>query len=154
MNNYDEQTTIRGVLPSPKVSSTIKETYYTTRRGIRFPFPATEPGYIAQSVEVELAKANLKQLLNTKPGESVMLPGFGCDLESLLFDPFDEELVMEAKDRVVDSITTYTPHLKLNKVQVSRSDQSSRFGIPTLLIKVFCQIRDDENTTFEVSVKV
>ena len=83
-----------------------------------------------------------------------MLPGFGCDLESLLFDPFDEELVMEAKDRVVDSITTYTPHLKLNKVQVSRSDQSSRFGIPTLLIKVFCQIRDDENTTFEVSVKV
>lgn len=154
MNNYDEQTTIRGVLPSSKISSTIKETYYTSRKGIKFPFSASEPGYIKKSVDVELAKSNLKQLLNTKPGERVMLPGFGCDLESLLFEPFDEELVLEAKDRVVDSIRTYIPYLKLNKVQVSRSEQATRFGIPTLVIKVFCQIKDDENTTFEVSVNI
>jgi len=154
MNNLSEQTTIRGVLPSSKISSTIKETYYSTRRGIKFPFIPSELGYVTNAVEVELAKSNLKQLLNTKPGERVMLPGFGCDLESLLFEPYDEELVIEAKDRVVDSITTYIPYLKLNKVQVSRSDQASRFGIPTLVIRVFCQIRDDENTTFEVSVNV
>lgn len=154
MSNIGETTTVRGALPSSKVSTTIKQTYYSTRRGVKFPFIASQRGYITQSIDVELAKTNLKQLLNTKPGERVMNPGFGCDLDSLLFEPFDEDLVIEAKDRVVDSIKTYIPYLKLNKVQVSRSEESSRFGIPTLVIKVFCQIKEDENSTFEVSVSI
>lgn len=154
MANSNENTTVFGILPSTKIESTIKQSTYRTRRGIQFPFKNNGRGYVSEVVNVELAKANLKQLLSTRPGERLMLPNFGCDLESLLFEPFDEQLVIEAKNRVVNSITTYIPYLELTRVQVYRSDRESRFGIPTIVIKVFCQIRDDENTLFEVSVTV
>lgn len=153
-NIINTSDTVIGALPSAKVSSTIKEVSHKTRKGFKFPITSYERGYFSTSTEVELAKSNLKQLLSTRPGERLMLPDFGCDLESLLFEPFDAELVLEAKERVVRSITRFIPYLKLNKVQVRRLDESTKFGVPVLLIQVSCQIRDDENTTFEVSLKV
>ena len=154
MNNTSEGSEIVGVIPTPKVASTATEKQYKTRRGLRFPFDMTERGYVTQAVEVELAKINLKQLLKTTPGERVMLPRFGCDLESLLFEPFDEYLVMEARDRLVESITNFIPYIQLNKVEVRRLDESSKFGLPTLYIKVSCQLKNEENTNFEVNVKI
>lgn len=154
MSNLEENTEFRGVLPTPKISSTAKEKEYVTRRGLKFPFNSTERGYVTQAVEVELAKTNLTQLMKTTPGERVMLPRFGCDLESLLFEPFDEQLVMEAKNRIVESITNFIPYIQLNKVEVRRLEESSKFGLPTLSIKVSCQLKNDENSNFEVKVKL
>lgn len=152
--NIKTTTTVHGTLPSKKVSTTIKESAYKSRKGIKFPFATNDSGYVNKAVEVELAKANLKQLLNTAPGERLMLPNFGCNLEPLLFEPFDEKLVIEAKERIVYSITNFIPYLTLNKVQVERVGDRGRYGLPTLVIRVFCQIRDDENTLFEVGVKL
>lgn len=152
--NIRTTTTVRGVVPSKKVSTTVKESAYKARKGLNFPFPVNGSAYVNKSVEVELAKANLKQLLNTAPGERLMLPNFGCNLESLLFEPFDERLVLEVKERVSFSISNYIPYLTLNRVRVERVGDRGRYGLPTLVIKVFCQIRDDENTIFEVGVKL
>lgn len=145
---------VRGALPSKKVESTIKQTSYKTRKGLKFPFENSGRGYFSEAVEVELAKSNLKQLMNTRLGERVMLPEFGCDLDSLVFEPFDEKLVYEARDRVISSITRFIPYLTIKKVQVVRLEESSKYGLPVLKISVSCQIRDDENTLFDVSVKL
>lgn len=154
MTNLEENTEFRGVLPTAKVAATAKEKQYVTRRGLKFPFTSGGRGYVTQAVEVELAKINLTQLLKTTPGERVMLPRFGCDLESLLFEPFDEQLVLETKNRIVTSITNFIPYIQLNKVEVRRLNESTKFGLPTLYIKVSCQLKNDENTSFEVKVKL
>lgn len=154
MSNLYESIQVKGATLSPKVSSTTKQREYTPRKGIAFPFKNSGEGYINPATEVALAKANLKQLLGTFPGERLMLPSYGCNLESLLFEPFDEQLVVEAKERVINSISRFIPYLQVNRVRVVRLEESSKFGLPTLLVSVSCQIRDDENTIFEVDVKL
>ena len=154
MKIASETTTVRGALPTRKVETTIKQVSYKPRRGLKFPFTDSDRGYLSTSVEVDLAKSNLKQLINTRRGERVMLPDFGCDLDSLLFEPFDERLVYEARDRVISSITKYIPYLTIKKIQVLRLEETSRYGLPVLQISLSCQIRDDENTLFDVSVKL
>lgn len=145
---------IIGALPTEKIASTSIVKDYTPRRGIKFPFSNSSQGYIAPAVEMELARSNLKQLLNTTPGERVMLPSYGCDLFPLLFEPFDQDLVIEAKQRISDSITRFIPYLEIVKLRVVRLEESSKVGVPSLFIQLFCQIKDDENSLFEVDVKL
>lgn len=153
MSNFNESSRFNGTILSPKISTTTKKREYASRKGIGFPFKASGP-YVNRSVEVALAKSNLRQLLNTVPGERVMVPKFGCDLNSLLFEPFDENLVIEAKERITTSISKFIPYIQINRIKVIRLEESSRFGVPTLLISLYCQIKDDENALFEVDVKL
>lgn len=154
MSNLNETYQIYGAIPSEKVKSTVKQKDYVPRKGIKFPFTNSSQGYVSTSVEVELAKTNLTQLLNTTPGERVMLPSYGCDLGTLLFEPFDQQLVLEAKDRISSSISKFIPYLEIITLKVYRLDESSKYGVPSLYIKLSCQIRDNENTLFEVDVKL
>lgn len=153
MSNLFETTRFRGSTLSPKVSETAKQREYKSRIGIGFPFKK-DSTYVSKAVEVELAKSNLRQLLNTIPGERVMLPEFGCSLNSLLFEPFDEDLVVKVRDRVTESISQSIPYLKITRLRVYRADETQGFGLPTLVIKLSCQIREDENAIFEVDVKL
>jgi phage baseplate assembly protein W len=155
MANLDTNTTVVGTLLQPKIASTTKENQYIPRTGIGFPFKKN-PGksYVQPNVEISLARSNLKQLLSTAPGERVMLPAFGCDLESLLFEPFDENLVVEARARILTSISNYIPYVKVNRLKIYRQEESTKYGLPTLIIKLSCQIREDENTQFEVDVSI
>lgn len=145
---------IIGALPTEKIASTSLVKDYNPRRGIKFPFTNSSQGYVAPAVEVELARSNLKQLINTTPGERVMIPSYGCDLFPLLFEPFDQQLVIEVKERISTSIAKFIPYLEIVRLRVTRLEESSKIGVPSLYIQLFCQIKDDENTLFEVDVKL
>lgn len=153
MANIQESSTYIGSLPTRRVSSVVNASNNTTRKGLRFPFPKDQR-YINTVVDLELAKMNLKQLLRTVPGERVMQPDFGCDLESLLFEPFDDTLVLQAREKVVYSISKFIPYLELVRVRVIRLEESSRFGLPTLLIQVTCRIKNQDNSNFNLDIKI
>jgi len=153
MANLDQTISVRGSIVTPKTSSRITASNEGVRKGIAFPFK-NDKSYLNYTVDLSLAKANLAQLLRTSPGERVMLPTFGCDLDSLLFEPFDENLVLEARRRIVYSISNFIPYLEIVKLKVLRIDESSRFGLNTLLINLTCRIKNEENSNFNLELKV
>jgi len=68
------------------------------------------------------AKENLKFLLLTQIGERYMLPNFGCDLLSVIFQPNVNEL----KEDIIDIISTATniwlPYIKFDAIDIKTNE--------------------------------
>jgi phage baseplate assembly protein W len=74
---------------------------------------------LAQKKGVDSIKADLLQLLLTKPGERVMLPDFGTPLNRLIFDPNDAILKDAAKTMIINSINKWEPRIIIDNINVS-----------------------------------
>lgn len=155
MKNLSETTEIGGKLSFEETSNTVTKKLYNNILGFSYPLKANPTrGFFSKASNVEAVKASLYQLLRTNPGERVMLPEFGCSLNNLLFSPLDQDLVEEIKNRIVRSISRYLPSLKILKLKVSNNNVYSGEGLPTLKVSLWCSIRTDVQSTFEVSVEV
>ena len=72
---------------------------------------------------IELVKRDINNHFATPIGSRVMLPGFGSNIFSYLFDPFDEftkNLIIEDATRVVQS----EPRVELISIDVYQEDQA------------------------------
>ena len=155
MKNLSQTTEICGKLSFEETSNTVTKKLYNNILGFSYPVKANATrGFFSKASNVEAVKASLYQLLRTNPGERVMLPEFGCSLNNLLFSPLDQDLVEEIKNRIVRSISRYLPSLKILKLKVSNNKVYSGEGLPTLKVSLWCSIRTDVQSTFEVSVEV
>lgn len=67
-------------------------------------------------------QSSLEILLSTRPGERVMLPNYGCNLDELLFEPLTTTLKTYITDLISMAILYYEPRVTLNKVDLSQSD--------------------------------
>jgi phage baseplate assembly protein W len=67
-------------------------------------------------------RSSLQILLSTRPGERIMVPGYGCNLDELLFSPLN----LTTKTYVVDLIRTailyYEPRIDANKIEIVQTD--------------------------------
>ena len=94
-------------------------------RGWRFP-PAFTPGggdvLMAEGAE-DIAQS-LQILLGTAPGERVMQPDFGCDLNGVLFEEMDQGLINTLTGLISDAILYHEPRIKLDSLDVSESDKT------------------------------
>ena len=62
-------------------------------------------------------------LLTTRPGERVMLPGYGCSLGQLVFSPNDETTAGLAIHYVRQALTRWEPRLEILDLDARRSDE-------------------------------
>ena len=65
---------------------------------------------------------SLHVLLTTKLGERVMLPGFGCNLEELLFESLDATLITYVADLIKTAIVLYEPRIEVLHVDIADSE--------------------------------
>jgi uncharacterized protein len=152
MANIGEQETILGAIPQDRILNTVKQKNSNKLNGLRYPFTRSEKGYFSKLSDLDIVKSNLRQLILTEPGERVMLPDFGCPLRSLLFAPFDRELVSEMRERIERSVSTYLPTVRIVSLQVIPIDDYASTGISTLKIVLNCKILDIANSAFTVKV--
>jgi uncharacterized protein len=69
-------------------------------------------------------------LLTTKPGERVMLPTYGCDLDKLIFHPNDDTTAGLAIHYVRKALTRWEPRVDIVKLDATRSaEDPSRLDI-------------------------
>lgn len=86
-------------------------------RGWSFP-----PRFDAQTGEVELVAAeddireSLYVLLTTQPGERVMVPNYGCALQSYVFSALDANTETQIRRLVSDAILFYEPRIDLASI--------------------------------------
>ncbi|HYJ82157.1 MAG TPA: GPW/gp25 family protein [Allosphingosinicella sp.] len=86
---------------------------------------------------IEDVKESLRILFSTRPGERVMLPEYGCDLERFVFRPRSISLLEEVRDTVSMAIERWEARIDLLACDVTAPDD--RPGV--MVIKVDFRIR-------------
>ena len=82
-------------------------------------------------------RSSLHILLSTRPGERVMVPGYGCNLDELLFSPLNLTIETYVVDLIRTAILYYEPRIDVNKIEIDQTDEF--YGV--LLIRIDYTIR-------------
>ena len=68
--------------------------------------------------------SSLSILLSTRPGERVMLPGYGCNLDQLVFEPLTTTFKTYMKDQISTAILYYEARITVNKIELDDSGET------------------------------
>jgi hypothetical protein len=93
-------------------------------RGWRFP-PAFDRNALGAAMTTSAAdeiEQSLAVLFTTRPGERIMLPGYGCDLRRFLFRSIDSTTAAEIRDAIAMAILRWEPRITVNSVGVDGRD--------------------------------
>lgn len=107
-------------------------------RGWSFPteFDRQAKGVFMLEEETDI-QSSLHILLSTRLGERVMLPGYGCNMDSLVFEAMNLTLLTYMKDIVENAILYHEPRIELDKVVIDTTQQNE--GL--LLIEIKYMVR-------------
>ncbi len=62
---------------------------------------------------------SLEIILNTTPGERVMRPDFGCNMQEMVFESLNETLKTYMRDTVERAILYHEPRIDLKRVNIN-----------------------------------
>lgn len=62
--------------------------------------------------------SSLEILFSTRPGERVMLPEYGCNMEELIFESLDTRMKTLMSDKIEAAILYHEPRIKLEQVRL------------------------------------
>jgi uncharacterized protein len=68
-------------------------------------------------------RSSLHILLSTRLGERIMVPGYGCNLDELLFSPLNLTLKTYVIDLIRTAILYYEPRIDVNKIDIDPADE-------------------------------
>jgi phage baseplate assembly protein W len=107
-------------------------------RGWSFPptFNTSFSGVEMLEQEADIA-SSLEILLSTTPGERVMIPEFGCNLEELVFETLDTRTKTLMADKIESAILYYESRIDLESVTLD--DSLELEGV--VLIEVVYRVR-------------
>ena len=107
-------------------------------RGWSFPteFDRQAKGVVMLEEETDI-QSSLHILLSTRLGERVMLPAYGCNMDSLVFEAMNLTLLTYMKDLVEHAILYHEPRIELDDVVIDTTRQDE--GL--LLIEIRYLIR-------------
>jgi uncharacterized protein len=98
-------------------------------RGWSFPptFDTAAGGVQMLEHEADIA-SSLHILLSTTPGERIMVPQYGCNLDELLFENLDTRMRTLMADRVESAILYHEPRIDLESVRVDEDPDDALEG--------------------------
>jgi len=107
-------------------------------RGWSFPptFNQSLPGVEMLEQEADIY-SSLEILLTTAPGERVMQPEYGCDMEELLFENVDTTTKTLVADKIENAILYFEPRIDVEKVNLD----DSREWEGVILIEIVYRVR-------------
>jgi uncharacterized protein len=108
--------------------------------GIAFPVVAGTGGYFSKAEGFATILGGLKQLLLTNRGERVMLPDYGTNLRSYVFEQDTPQLRSKIKDEVYNAIAAYSPRVEISNYELLMRDVSGRNNI---LISLTLRLKND-----------
>lgn len=77
-----------------------------------------EGGSVEMLSDGEDIRSSLEILLSTRPGERVMLPNYGCNLDELLFEPLTTTMKTYMKDLIQTAILYHEPRIAVDKIEL------------------------------------
>ena len=68
-------------------------------------------------------KSSLEILLSTRLGERIMVPGYGCNLDELLFKPLNLTLKTFVVDLIKTAILYHEPRIDVNRINIDPTNE-------------------------------
>jgi hypothetical protein len=91
--------------------------------GLRFPLrPDPVTGNLGTVDGMARIRQSIEQILDTEPGERIMLPGFGCGLRRYLMEPNNLTTRTAMSQDIETALTTWEPRVRLDAVTVTPDD--------------------------------
>jgi phage baseplate assembly protein W len=103
--------------------------------GVTLPIRLGQTGMFEQSTDtIQQVRSNFRNLILTKKGERVQQPDFGCDIWNILFEPFTEDTLENARLSVVSAVDRWLPFLELINFEIIPTNKTN-------LISILCLYR-------------
>lgn len=143
-------TILYGITPTPQTLKGVSDVQKETVKGLKYPFGGET--YVAKkATRGELIKGQIKQLLNTKKGERIMLPDFGIGIDQYLFEPLTVEMKDSLRKTVYTAIRRYIPYVTIKKIEISETQDIRYSGLPGIRIALIVSI-DENSETISVNL--
>ena len=95
-------------------------------------------------------KQSLISIFNTPKGSRIMLPEFGCDVHSYLFEPYDEITARALATEIQNSFEYFEPRIRIIKIYVELDpDVSSQ----VYNIEILYEIKNDETDSLTLTLE-
>lgn len=124
--------------------------------GITLPYTRGETdGFFKQTYSLlDRARTNLSFLLMTAKGERPMMPEYGSDLRSIIFNPNTEDFLDEIiEDAVKDAAANWMSEVIINTVKVSRDLENNPYQA-SVEINFSINIIPDSEQTINLNIEV
>jgi phage baseplate assembly protein W len=76
---------------------------------------------VALTRDEEDIEKSLQILLSTRPGERILVPDYGCNLDELLFKPLNLTLKTYVIDLIKTAILYHEPRIDVEKIRIDES---------------------------------
>lgn len=94
--------------------------------GPRFPWrPDPQTGALAYVSGEEIVRQSIEVILDTEPGERIMLPAFGCGLRRYLMEPNTTATRAGMQRDISDALVRWEPRIQLTNVAVTAGEEPS-----------------------------
>lgn len=97
------------------------------------------------------AKANLKNLLLTRPGERFELVTYGCNLLNILFQPMTNDIKEQINNTIFSSINTWLPYINIGFLEIKTNEDDPTL-IHTLRIKLEFSVNGFNTDSITINV--
>jgi uncharacterized protein len=107
-------------------------------QGLRFPLrpsPATRGGFgFVDGMEV--VRQSVATILDTEPGERIMLPAFGCGLRRYLMEPNTLSTRTAMREDITAALEQWEPRIRLTNVAVTPDEEPSLVWIEIAYVRL------------------
>jgi len=105
--------------------------------GLRFPIrPDPVTGRLAGNTGMERIRQSIEQILDTEPGERIMLPEFGCGLQRYLMEPNTLTTRSAMQHDISDALGRWEPRIRLTDVAVTAREDPSLVWIEIAYVRL------------------
>jgi hypothetical protein len=105
--------------------------------GIGFPIgPGGDSGRLPWTSGMELVRQSIETILDTEPGERIMLPTFGCGLRRYLMAPNTATTRAAVQQDVLDSLNVWEPRIRTTEVAVTPGDDPALVWIDISFVRL------------------
>jgi phage baseplate assembly protein W len=103
--------------------------------GLRFPLlPVSNTlGYVSG---MELIRQSVEIILDTEPGERIMLPAFGCGLRRYLMQPNTLSTRTAMQEDIATALATWEPRISVSSVAVTTDDDPTLVWIEISYVRL------------------
>jgi phage baseplate assembly protein W len=111
--------------------------------GLRFPLrPDDRTGALPTVAGMELVRQSIEQILDTEPGERIMLPAFGCGLRRYLMEPNNLTTRTGMAEDITTALGRWEPRIRVTNVAVTAGEDPSLVWIEITYVRL-ADLRQD-----------
>jgi phage baseplate assembly protein W len=111
--------------------------------GPRFPVRPDPAGRIPLIRGDELVRQSIEAILDTEPGERIMLPTFGCGLRRYLMAPNTTATRSAMAEDITEALGRWEPRIRVTNVAVTAGEDAALVWIEISFVRVADQRPDN-----------